>query len=718
MNIPWRTRHLIGISIILMTLFITLTGQWLAPHDQRERLTVLITADAYLTPPFPIGTPGHWLGSDQYGRDLLSRLLVGTRPTMLAIGVVALLRVFIGVALGSIMVFGSSLWAAVGAVVYRIITIIPVFLSALLTLVFVGSHTDLWVFLVALTWSGWGEVAQYVEARAREFREQPVYEAARSGGSSHISIVLFHLLRLLTPALPALLLREIGNTLVVLAGLGFLGYYVGGTAWVIVAGDAVPVGARTADYAELGQLLATSYERVLHPEGLIVVGTYLAIITLGIQFWLDRLWQQRLMPARTTDNPITTNVRFAYNWWANRNPTPWLWGIVAVSVVGITISVIQRTTPPQSSTSVLPAPVVFVRTHPWGQGNGDAAQSLTGAIPVTAPTPAQAIIAPVPLTSAAIVAADGSLVVYADHELLIHTPDQRWVRIAVKYPFVGTPALTSQSHIVTVGVQGLIRHYTLSGELVAEYGTTTRAQATSGAVVTPDDLVIVTVVDRLEAFRDGTLVWHTPAVASYAEYPAVVAPAGDLVFLGNTAFDISDGGRLPQFGSSDAQQFENPTFVSGADGYVYHRNGHHLYQLAVSGLSSESINDIWWEANRVTLFYPDQSGINRSGTAWHTYKGYGGQARLVWVYGADEFQQQPIDADMRIYVSDPDSTRLLGCTPHECRVYDPDASTAWEYRTTSAQERIIGVASAPTGILITQSNTLQWLLDKPPPDQS
>jgi hypothetical protein len=324
-------------------------------------------------------------------------------------------------------------------------------------------------------------------------------------------------------------------------------------------------------------------------------------------------------------------------------------------------------------------------------------------------------MAPEPLSGGGVVANDGSVVHYGERSLLIYTPAGTWQQIPVKYPFVGTPSLTSQGEIVTVGVQGLIRHYTLQGEIVREYGTASRAQATAGAVIMDDDTVIVTVVDRLEAFKDGALQWRTPAIANYAEYPAVLAPDGSLVFLGATAFDSSDGGRLPDFGVETGPQFENPTFVSGADGFVYHRVGHHLYALQVSQLQSTVVADIGWEANRVTLFYPDQSGVAVNGTAWHTYTGYGNQALLVWVPRVGAPHHVPIPADWRVMVSD-DDARILGCTPQRCSAYHiGEATPLWTYETNTTYGDILGISALPTGLLITHTHALIWVGDSPYP---
>ncbi len=715
MTLTWRIGHIAGAIIIALTLVLTLCGATLAPHDPRERHTVLRVAEGYISPPFPIGTDGFWLGSDQYGRDLLSRLLAGTQPTMLTIAVATTLRLLIGSIVGVLLAFGGH-WSRRCLQPLQTFTLtVPVLLSALFVLAVGGSSAGVGIFIVAMSWGGWGEVSQQVAHVGHTLKRQAVYEAAVSGGSTTMTIVMRHMLRLVAPLLPVIIVNELSTTLILLAALGFLGFYVGGTAWIIVAGDAVPVGARSADYAELGQLLATSYERMLHPEGLIVVGIYVGIITLGIQLVLDLLRQQSTQLPQARAHTWVDGLTFRVESGLIRASQWRVLPLVSTGaiVVGASLLIAYQQWPAPSASVTQPAPVIMNARQPWGHVHGDAAQSYRGQIPSGLPAAQLLTMAPEPLSGGGVVANDGSVVHYGERSLLIYTPAGTWQQIPVKYPFVGTPSLTSQGEIVTVGVQGLIRHYTLQGEIVREYGTASRAQATAGAVIMDDDTVIVTVVDRLEAFKDGALQWRTPAIANYAEYPAVLAPDGSLVFLGATAFDSSDGGRLPAFGVETGPQFENPTFVSGADGFVYHRVGHHLYALQVSQLQSTVIADLGWEANRVTLFYPDQSGVSVRGTAWHTYTGYGNQALLVWVPRVGDPHHVPIPADWRVMVSD-DDARIIGCTPQRCSAYHiGEATPLWTYETNTTYGDILGISALPTGLLITHTHALIWVGEYP-----
>ena len=715
MTVPWRWGHIIGAIIIVGTLCIALFGAALAPHDPRERHTVLQTPDGYVSPPFPIGTPGFWLGSDQYGRDLFSRLLVGTQPTMLTIAVVTLLRLCVGGIIGVLLVFGKP-WVQRSLQPLLAFTLtVPVLLSALCVLAVGASSPGIGWFILAMSWSSWGEVAQQTVLVGQAFKRQAVYEAAVSGGGTTTTIIIHHMRRLIAPLLPVMMLNEISSALIVLSALGFLGFYVGGAAWIIVAGDAVPVGARSADVAELGQLLATSYERMLHPEGLIVVGSYVGLITLGIQLSLDRLRQQSTQLPQARSQQRLEHLWFDVEAWAV-GASQWhlLPLVVTLSVVVVLSgSITYRLLATQPTHPTQPAPLILHTAHPWGHVHGDAAQSYRGHIPTDMAEIHVLTVPPAPLQSGSVVASNGNVVTYGAQSLLIYARNNSWKSIPVKYPFVGTPSLTTNGDIVTVGVQGLIRHYAQNGKLVREYGTASRAQATSGAVISGDDMVIVTVVDRLEAFKDGELRWRTPAIANYAEYPAVLAPDGGLVFLGGTAFDRSDGGRLPTFGVATGPQFENPTFVSGADGFVYQRIGHHLYGLQVAQLQSSMVSDLSWDANRVTLFYPDQSGVSKNGTAWHTYTGYGNQALLVWVPPSGAAQHVPIERDWRVMVSD-DDARIIGCTPHHCSAYQVGISTPlWTYTATATHGDILGVSALPAGLLITHTNALIWIGAQP-----
>lgn len=703
-----RYAQILGTTIVIAVVLLTLFGPYVTPRNPRERTVVTKTATGYRAPPYDIGTSGFILGSDQFGRDMLSRMMAGTQPTMLTILVVATLRVIIGSAIGIINAFGHRMIAYFMHIIMRIITYLPQLFGALFVLVLAGNNPTLSIFIGALVWSGWGDVAQLVQQRIHEFRQLPVYEAAVSSGAPTQSILVRHIRRHLAPLWGMMWLREMSNSLGLLAMLGFLGYFVGGASWIIVAGDAIPVGARSADLPELGQLLATSFERVLHPQPMFLVGGYIAIILLGFNLLGDVVRVQLSYLPHHAAFGRWQRIVFDVEWWLSKLPK---WQIVLLSslIIGGMFGLLIEQRP--SATQQLqspPAPIIWRESEHWRDARADAAGSLRGQLHQHAPQVTTLAPPPAKLTSVALGNADGDVVAYSETPSLViydgHT--RTWQTHQLKFRPVGNPALTSTDEIVVVGAQGFVAHYDFEGRQLRTYTVTTRAIATASATIGPDDAVYITVNDRIEAFDStGTWKWATPKVLLFGEPQAQISPDGTLIFLGSEAFDITDGARLTMFAPPKSNDFENPLLISGADGYVYQRRGHQLTQLWVENLVPHPRTILGWNASQVTMFYPEQTGVTAQGIGWMIYKGFGGIGRFVWLPPDQEAIQMPIDATAKIMMV-ADDGQILACTQIECVSHtigkeDP----LWRIRIPKGAEDLLGISviNYPHTILTTRS---------------
>jgi hypothetical protein len=91
----------IGAVIVGLVLLIAIAGPKIAPHDPMQTNFAVPVGSRIYSPPFPAFTvPGYPLGSDQFGRDLFSRLLWAVAPTLLMIIPVALVRLLLGMLIG------------------------------------------------------------------------------------------------------------------------------------------------------------------------------------------------------------------------------------------------------------------------------------------------------------------------------------------------------------------------------------------------------------------------------------------------------------------------------------------------------------------------------------------------------------------------------------------------------------------------------------------
>ena len=108
-----------------------------------------------------------------------------------------------------------------------------------------------------------------VSEQTRSLKQQPFVESARSMGATGTENVVRHVLRHVTPMLSMLLAFEAGATLMTIAGLGFLGYYLGGAFWVEVTDFRQQA---ISGLPELGQMLSSAWQ-IFKPWATIATGT-------------------------------------------------------------------------------------------------------------------------------------------------------------------------------------------------------------------------------------------------------------------------------------------------------------------------------------------------------------------------------------------------------------------------------------------------------------
>lgn len=205
----------IGIVLIAIVLTVAALGQWIAPFPE-EGFGATNVPNRNLAPSLE-----HWLGTDQLGRDILSRILIGARPAMtIALGVVAL-AALIGIPLGALAGYRGG-W--IDNLLMRITEIFQAFPPLLLAMIMVAllgpSLTNAGIAL-AISWWPW--YARLVRAEVRSLRERSYVEAARSIGVSAWVIVPRHILRnSLTPVLVQATV-DIGTVVLAAGSLAFIG---------------------------------------------------------------------------------------------------------------------------------------------------------------------------------------------------------------------------------------------------------------------------------------------------------------------------------------------------------------------------------------------------------------------------------------------------------------------------------------------------------------
>ncbi|WP_247880499.1 ABC transporter permease [Ochrobactrum sp. Q0168] len=212
---------ILGGGFILCLLLIAIFAPWLAPKNPLEQDLMLAT----LPPSGYAGAePGYWLGTDDLGRDVLSRLIHGTRIALLVAFIAAGLAALVGTALGLLAGWYRG-W--VDAVISRLVAIWmafpPVLLSILLVAVFgAGVHS----VIAAIVIIDWTRFCRVVRSETMAQAQMDYVTAAQVLGFSRFKILIGQILPNVAPVLIALISLEMGIAVIVEAILSFVGLSV------------------------------------------------------------------------------------------------------------------------------------------------------------------------------------------------------------------------------------------------------------------------------------------------------------------------------------------------------------------------------------------------------------------------------------------------------------------------------------------------------------
>lgn len=212
---------ILGGGFILCLILVAIFAPWLAPKDPLEQDLMLAT----LPPAGYSGTePGYWFGTDDLGRDVLSRLIHGTRVALLVAFIAAGLAALVGTALG---LLAGRYRGWVDSVISRLVDIWmafpPVLLSILLVAVFgAGVHS----VIAAIVIIDWTRFCRVVRSETMAQARMDYVTAAQVLGFSRFKILIGQILPNVAPVLIALISLEMGIAVIVEAILSFVGLSV------------------------------------------------------------------------------------------------------------------------------------------------------------------------------------------------------------------------------------------------------------------------------------------------------------------------------------------------------------------------------------------------------------------------------------------------------------------------------------------------------------
>lgn len=190
-----RARHppfklLLGLSLVLLVLAASLLAQHLAPFDPNEQSLRLA-----LRPPSWSGgraVAGHLLGTDQLGRDILSRILYGARVSVLIAVSVMLASGVIGVVLGTISGYLGGWTDYALQKLVEVVWAFPPLLLAIAILAFLGQGLP--VLILALVSQRWIPFCRVARAQALSLRSRDFVIAAQAIGAGQRRIILRHVM--------------------------------------------------------------------------------------------------------------------------------------------------------------------------------------------------------------------------------------------------------------------------------------------------------------------------------------------------------------------------------------------------------------------------------------------------------------------------------------------------------------------------------------------
>jgi len=207
-----RTGARVGLAIAIIFLILTVAAPLIAPYDPYDQ-----DLSSALQPP----SADHWFGSDQYGRDTLSRVIYGTRTALLAIVMADVLALVVGGGLGLVAGFSGG---RVDAVIMRIVDVLlafPYLLLALIIVAALGPSLTNSVIAIGIIYTP--QYARLMRGQVLKVQTADFVVAAQSIGASKPRMMLRHILpNSFTPVLVLATLQS-GGVVVETAGLSFLG---------------------------------------------------------------------------------------------------------------------------------------------------------------------------------------------------------------------------------------------------------------------------------------------------------------------------------------------------------------------------------------------------------------------------------------------------------------------------------------------------------------
>jgi peptide/nickel transport system permease protein len=202
-----------GLVIVGILLVVAALAPWIAPHDPLAQ-----DLSRRLLPP---GTPGNLLGTDDFGRDILSRIIYGARITLYIIALVAVTAPVLGLLIGTVAGYFGGWIDATLMRVTDIFLAFPRLILALALVAVLGPGIENAVLAIALT--AWPPYARVARAETLTVRSSDYIAAIRLQGAAAPRIIAGHVVPMCLASVIIRVTLDMAGVILIAAGLGFLG---------------------------------------------------------------------------------------------------------------------------------------------------------------------------------------------------------------------------------------------------------------------------------------------------------------------------------------------------------------------------------------------------------------------------------------------------------------------------------------------------------------
>ena len=204
---------MLGLLIVVALVLVAIFADLLAPYSA-------YTGDLRTTRLLPPSWV-HWFGTDDQGRDILSRIIIGSRITLMVVILVAVLAAPLGLIVGTVAGYAGG-W--VDAVLMRITDIFLAFPRLILALAFVAAlGPGIQNAVIAIAITSWPPYARMARAETLTIRQTDYIAAVQLLGASPWRIVLSHIMPLCVSSVIVRVTLDMAGIILTAAGLGFLG---------------------------------------------------------------------------------------------------------------------------------------------------------------------------------------------------------------------------------------------------------------------------------------------------------------------------------------------------------------------------------------------------------------------------------------------------------------------------------------------------------------